>query len=211
MFLGSRTAASNQLRVGYPVLNFWSRHPTGVYDATKAIGARHERTDTAVYDGQALPKWNLSFGNQLTFGAFTLYGLVSMENGAIFNNSDRPFRILQDAGDEYLSTLAADGSVTAQTDSLTDFFTLFPARDSRDNVRIREITLAYQMPETLTQKIGLGRTTLTLAAKNVHWWDDCRCEDPNMNYTGGSSFSIGQGFLTTPAPRQFLLTVRTSF
>ena len=212
MVLGSRTATANQLRVGYPVLNFWSRRPVeGVYDPTKAIGQRHVREDTASYMGQGMPDWNLSFGNQLSFGAFTLYGLVSMEKGAIFNNSDRPFRIRQDAGDEYLATLGPNGEITAQTDSLTDYFTLFGAFDKRDNVRLREITLSYVVPESLLGRLGLGRTTLTLAAKNVHWWDDCNCEDPNMNYTGGSSFSIGQGFLSTPAPRQFLFTVRTAF
>jgi TonB-dependent SusC/RagA subfamily outer membrane receptor len=207
MVLGSRTAGGNQRRVGYPVLNFWQRPLTGYDPATRT----HTRGDTAVYSGQALPKWNLSFGNQLAFGPFVLYGLVSAEKGAIFNNSDRPFRIQQDAGDEYLSTLDAQGNTTAMTDSLDNYYRTFPAYDKRDNVRIREVTLGYLLPEVFSGRLGLGRTTLTLAAKNVHWWDDCNCEDPNMNYLGGSSFSQGSGFLATPAPRQFLLTVRTSF
>jgi hypothetical protein len=97
------------------------------------------------------------------------------------------------------------------TDSLDNYYRTFPAYDKRDNVRIREVTLGYLLPEVFSGRLGLGRTTLTLAAKNVHWWDDCKCEDPNMNYLGGSSFSQGSGFLATPAPRQFLLTVRTSF
>jgi TonB-dependent SusC/RagA subfamily outer membrane receptor len=204
---GSRTAGGNQLRVGYPVLNFWLRPMTGYDPATRT----HTRGDTAVYSGQALPKWNLSFGNQLSFGPFVLYGLVSAEKGAIFNNSDRPFRIQQDAGDEYLSTLDAQGGTTAQTDSLDNYFRNFPAHDKRDNFRIREVTLAYLLPEAFSGRLGLGRTSLTLAAKNLHWWDECNCEDPNMNYLGGSSFSQGSGFLATPAPRQFLLTLRTSF
>ncbi len=204
---GSRTAASNQLRVGLPVLNFWMRPPTGYNPQTRT----HTRGDTAVYMGQALPKWNLSWGNQLRFGNFTLYGLVSAEKGSIFNNGDRSFRIRQKAGDEYLSTLDANGAPTAVTDSLVNYFTLFQAYDKRDNIRIRELTLSYLVPDGLSSKLGLGRTTLTLAGKNLHWWDDCNCEDPNMNYLGGSSFGVGQGFLATPAPRQFLLTLRTSF
>lgn len=195
------------LRLGYTVAGRWARKMTG-YDAETRT---HTRTDTTVYWGPLLPTHNLSWGNTLTFGSFRFHTLISGEKGAVFNNSDRPFRVNQRGGDEYLSTLDADGNATASTDSIINFYELLGSNDERDNIRIREVSLTYSIPASVSDRLGLGRTTLTLAGKNLHWWDDCHCMDPNMNYLGGNSFSQGSGFLAQPQPRQFLMTFRTEF
>src|SRR5690606_5061928 len=191
------------------------------------------RTDTTIYIGRTLPNFNLSLGNELTFGAFRLYGLVSMERGAWFNNSDRPYRANFRSGDEYLSLIAESSSgncvtdwptgaqgpryvdaakqfcETVASDSLYNLFRTVGSIDKRDNVRIREVSLTYQLPEALTGRLGFGRTQLTLAAQNLHWWDDCHCMDPNMNYLGGADFGENAGFLAQPQPRMFKLSLRT--
>ena len=58
--------------------------------------------------------------------------------------------------------------------------------------------------------IGLGRSSLTLAGYNVHWWDDCHCPDPNQQYRGGDDFSTSP-FLGVPQPRQFVVSFKTRF
>jgi hypothetical protein len=206
------------LDLGYPVLDAWTRVPTG-YDATTNT---HTRSDTSHYIGPTLPTFNVSFGNELTFGSFRLYGLVTHESGAFFSNSDRPYRVRFRTGDEYLSLLDYSGCPasgcddettmrTFQSDSLFDYMNLFSTYDKRDNWRLRELTMTYTLPDGFTSRLGIGRTVMTLAAKNVHWWDDCNCMDPNMNYSGGSSFGVTSGFLAQPQARQFLLSVRTTF
>lgn len=170
----------------------------------------HARTDTAVYQGDPLPHWNASWSNTVTFGPFRVYGQVRGEWGATFPNGDRPYRIRQGGGDEYLSTLDAAGEPTAKTDSLVDYYTLVSAFDSRDHIRIQEVSLTYSLPEQFSGRFGLGRTTLTLSGYNLYWWDDCHCMDPSMQYVSGSSFNFS-GFLAMPQPRRFLVSVRTSF
>ncbi len=208
------------LRLGYPVLDAWTRVPVpGSYNRETN---RWTRSDTTHYIGPELPTFNLSLGNELTFGAFRLYGLVTHESGAFFSNSDRPYRVRFRTGDEYLSLLdysqcpasgCDDESTmrTFQSDSLFNYMNLFSTFDQRDHWRLREVTMTYTMPEGFTSRFGLGRTVLTLAAKNVNWWDDCNCMDPNMNYQGGSSFGVSSGFLAQPQARQFLMSVRTTF
>ena len=147
--------------------------------------------------------------------------LVTHESGAYFGNSDRPYRVRFRTGDEYLSLLDYSGCSggncnepdmrTFQSDSLFDYMNNFSTEDSRDNWRLREVTVTYSLPDGLTSRFGLGRTTMTLAGKNLYWWDDCNCMDPNMNYLGGTDFSVDAGFLAQPQPRQFLLSVRTTF
>ena len=90
-------------------------------------------------------------------------------------------------GDEYLSTLGADGMPTAQTDSLSNYYTLVGAFDSRDHIRLQEVSVSYSLPSSLSQSIGLGATSLTLSGYNLHWWDECNCMDPSIQYQPAST------------------------
>ena len=193
-------------REGYPIESIFGREVNGWDPETRT----HTRTDTAVYQGQPLPTWSGAFSNTVQVGPFRMFAQLRGEWGATFSNSDRPYRVRQNAGDEYLATLDASGDPTPVTDSLVNFFTLQSAYDSRDQIRIQEVSLTYELPDGLAGAIGLGRTTLTASGYNLWWWDDCNCMDPAMQYAGGSSFNFS-GFLAMPQPRRFLFSVRTSF
>lgn len=193
-------------REGYPVESIWDRSINGWDPETRT----HSRTDTLVYQGKPLPDYSGSFANTFTVGSVRLYAQLRGEWGAIFANSDRPYRIRQQAGDEYLSTLDAQGEPTAATDSILDMWSLVSAYDSRDQIRLQEVSLSWVLPNGIGERVGLGRTTLMLSGYNLHWWDDCNCMDPSMQYLGGSSFGFS-GFLAMPQPRKFVFSVRTAF
>ena len=206
------------LYLGLPVRHRRARVPVA-FDATTI---KHTSSDTAIFIGPSLPTFNLSLGNELTLGSLRAGVLVTREAGAYFGNSDRPYRVRFRTGDEYLATLdyskCAAGTRclesqmrTFQSDSLYDYMNRFSTEDLRSNWRIREATLTWSLPDGFTSRFGLGRTTMTLAGKNLYWWDKCNCMDPNMNYTGGADFATDAGFLAMPQPRQFLLSIRTSF
>jgi TonB-dependent SusC/RagA subfamily outer membrane receptor len=204
-------------RLGYPVQGNWSR----VITEWDAANKTHKRSDYLKYMGPPLPLNNMSVGNTLTFGRFRLYALISSESGAIFPNSDRPYKIRQGGADEILETydfknLDSDGnpSRTAATDSTLNYWSLVSAYDKRDNIRLREVSVTYSVPESWTSKIGLGPTDIIFSGQNVWWWDDCNCEDPNKQYTQGAYYGNnlygGQsGFLAMPQARTFLLTIKT--
>jgi TonB-dependent SusC/RagA subfamily outer membrane receptor len=190
----------------------YTRSLTGyTYDAATNTHD-HTRTDTTEFVGDPLPSLNLSLNNSFEIGAFRLYGLVTAEKGAWFSNSDRPYRTRQRAGDEYWSLVGDDGLPTLASDSILNYFTRLSSIDERDNLRIREVSLAYQVSEGLSDKLGLGRTSMTVAGQNLMWWDSCNCSDPNMAYRGGSANTIStSGFLAQPQPRTFVFTLRTTF
>jgi hypothetical protein len=167
-----------------------------------------------VFVGKPFPGWSGALGNTLEVGRFRLYGLVSWEKGATLSNGDRPYMTRQGGGDEYLSTFdfSQDPPVkTAASDSVYNYWNAVSAYDPRDNIRIRELSLSYELPTGLVGAFGLGRTSLTLAAQNLQWWDNCQCRDPNMAYRGGADFGFASGFLAMPQARKFLATLRTSF
>lgn len=191
---------------GFPVESVWGRGITS-YDATTNT---HSRSDTALFQGRPLPNYNASWSNRFTMGSFRIFTQIRGEWGAVFSNGDRSFRVRQRAGDEYLSTLGADGSATMQTDSLVNYYTLAQAFDSRDHIRLQEVSLSYQVPQSLYDAIGFGPTTVTLSGYNLHWWDSCNCMDPSIQYQPASTTNFS-GFLATPQPRRFLFSVKTSF
>jgi hypothetical protein len=132
----------------------------------------------------------------------------------VFSNGDRPYAVRFHTGDEYLSTFDFSGSKPARTaasDSLFNYWNLVNAFDSRDNLRLQEVSLSWELPRGLVSRLGLGRTTITAAGQNVWWWDHCHCRDPNGTWQGGADFGFNSDFLSTPQPRRFVATVRTVF
>ncbi len=192
-------------REGFPVDAQFQYVVTG-YDPTTR---RHTRSDTTMYFGSPLPTFNVSLGNTLSFGNFRLYGLVSAEKGAWFGNGDLPYRIRQGASD-YLYETYENGEPTARTDSLINYHTLISTVSKRDNIRVRDLSLSYSLPEAISNAAGFGRTSFTLSGQNLMWWDECQCADPNMQYNPGDPDNFS-GFLAMPAARRFMLSVRTSF
>jgi TonB-dependent SusC/RagA subfamily outer membrane receptor len=204
---GVTDAFGNPVRVGYAIGSVWSRYPVRYDEATKAW----IRSDTARYYGPPLPTFDLSYGSTITWKRFQFYGLLTVERGAWFLNSDRPYRFRQHTGDEFLALLGPDGAATAASDSALAYWSLFDDPEPRNNVRLRTISIAYDLPDLWMSRHGLGRTTLTLSANNIMWWDHCHCMDPNMNWAGADAFGTNNGFLSDPAPRTFRFAIRTHF
>ena len=206
--LGGVVLACCTVRKGYPVQGVWGRRPTG-YSVVNGRPVT-TRSDTNTYFGPPLPTMNASWANTLRWKGLQVYGMLSMERGAYFGNGDRAYRIRQGGSDEYLGTFV-NGAATFASDSIAQWASILDYFDKRDNVRLREVSLTYQVPERFSRFFKVGRSTITASGFNLMWWDDCNCVDPNMNWAGASSFTIGSGFLAQPSPRQYRLQVRTRF
>ncbi len=204
--LGTATPTTT-VRVGYPVGGVWAVAPKAYNSTTKTWTS----TDTAVFFGPPMPTFNMSYSPTVRWQRFQAYVLFTMAQGAVFNNGDRPYRFRQHAGDEYLALLGPRGVDTPAADSAVALWSRFTDIRSRDNVELREISLAWQVPQALSSRARLGQTTLTLSAHNIMWWDHCACQDPYTNWAGASAFNVASAFLTDPAPRQFRITVRSRY
>ncbi|MEQ8330200.1 MAG: SusC/RagA family TonB-linked outer membrane protein [Longimicrobiales bacterium] len=194
-------------REGYPVGTFVSRKIVGWDPAAAA----HTRSTYSTYLGQLFPKHLASWNNDFQLSQ-TLRMNVQFrgEWGAVMANSDRSYGVRQYAYDEYNQHLDANLEPTAAADSVLNYMRLVTPADSRDHIRLQELALTYQLPDGIMSRIGLERSSITLAGYNLMWWDDCNCPDPNQQYQGGASFSTSP-FLGLPQPRRFLLSFRTRF
>ena len=206
--LGGHIIGSNTTtRVGYPIQGIWMPRPVSFNTTTQ----RWTRSDTALYQGPPLPTLNLSYSPSLRWRNLTALALVTWERGAVISNSDRPYRFRQHTGDEFLSLLGPGGVNTAASDSVVHYWQLFDDPESRNNTRIRSISLSYDVPAFLSSRMGLGRTSITASEQNVKIWSHCHCQDPDFATYVGSDFSTSLGFLADPAPRQFRFAIRSRF
>ncbi|MBI3567430.1 MAG: TonB-dependent receptor [Gemmatimonadetes bacterium] len=214
--LGGVNLGNNAFRVGYPIGGVWDRVPTGFSVQNGGTCPSYgcpvtTRSDTARYLGPGLPTFNASWSNQYRYGQFTFYMLLSMEQGATFGNGDRAYRIRQGGSDEYLGALGPNGARTFKADSIAQWASILNYYDSRNNVRLRELSVSWAVPETFSKPMGFGATAIVFSGQNLWWWDHCNCVDPNMNWAGASSFTFNNGFLMQPAPRVFRMQIKTRF
>lgn len=193
--------------VGFPISDILDRGILG-WDPAKR---EHIRSVYSFYKGQGFPDHMTSLNSDFAIGQSLRVAVqVRGEWGASMRNSDRGYGVRQLAYDEYLMHLTPTGESTPASDSVLNRHRLVYPVDSRDNVRLQEISVAYTLPESVTAPLGLSRSTLTLSGYNLHWWDDCNCPDPNQLYQGGRDFATSP-FLGVPQPRQFKLTFKTRF
>jgi TonB-dependent starch-binding outer membrane protein SusC len=209
---GVTDAFGNPIRVGYPVGALFGIKPVSYAAPTaSAPFGTWTGTDTAVYFGPPLPTFNMSYAPTLKWRRISFYTLLTMERGAWFNNGDYPYRFRQHTGDDFLKLLGPGGANTFSSDSAVNYWHTFDAFDKRDNVRLRTISLGFDVPDRFAQAVRFGHTTMLLSAENVMWWDHCRCNDPNSNWAGADSFGNNGAFLTDPSPRLFRLSIRSHF
>ncbi|HTE47772.1 MAG TPA: TonB-dependent receptor [Gemmatimonadaceae bacterium] len=209
---GVTDAFGNPIKVGYPVGAVFGIRPVSYAAPTpSAPSGTWTGTDTAVFFGPPLPKFNLSYAPTLKWRAFTMYSLLTMERGAWFDNGDRPYRFRQHTGDEFLALLGPNGANTFSSDSAVNYWHTFSSFDQRDNVRLRSVSLAFDVPDAYAKYVRFGKTSVVLSGNNLMWWDHCHCNDPNSNWAGADPFGNNGAFLTDPSPRTFRMTVRTRF
>ncbi|HEX8945660.1 MAG TPA: TonB-dependent receptor [Gemmatimonadaceae bacterium] len=201
--IGSNTT----IRLGYPIQGIWMPRPVS-YNATTKTWVR---SDTTLYQGPPLPTFNFSYSPSVRWRSFQFLALLTVERGAVISNSDRPYRFRQHTGDEFLSLLGANGANTPASDSAVKYWALFDDPESRNNTRIRQLSLTYEIPVAMSSRLGLGHTTFTASEQNVKIWAHCHCQDPDFATYVGSDFSGSLGFLADPAPHQFRFAIRSRF
>ncbi len=86
-----------------------------------------------------------------------------------------------------------------------------PLRQARQRASARGLAQLAGAGEAQLDVPHRAAPAMSLAGQNLMWWDDCHCVDPNMNWAGADSYTIGSGFLAQPSPRQFRLQIRTRF
>jgi hypothetical protein len=71
--------------------------------------------------------------------------------------------------------------------------------------KLREVSVAFGVPQRLVSRYGFAGATLTFAGRNLRTWTKYKGLDPEINENGGANFSTDE-FLSQPHVRYY--TVR---
>ena len=77
--------------------------------------------------------------------------------------------------------------------------------DDASFTKLREVSVAFGVPQRLVSRYGFSGATLTFAGRNLHTWTKYKGLDPEINENGGANFSTDE-FLSQPHVRYY--TVR---
>lgn len=156
--------------------------------------------------GDPNPRWTGSWINELTIEKFTIRAQVdAMLNFQLMNYTRRTstaFGAHEDFGKELQGTLPA-GWAGAVIPIFQEF-----AEDG-DFVRIREISVAYNVGAV--ESLGIKTARVTLSGRNLALFTGYRGYDPEINSAAQGNLSRGADFSTVPIPRSISVGINLGF
>ena len=177
-------------------------------------------TDALVNMGTITPKYNGSLGLNLRYKEFELNALFVYAGG---NKLRLDVADLAESGYTMRSTHIQDRWTTANKEGVrmyldmdevgrqyaSDFAYWWKYSDQQvkdaNYIKLRSISLAYNLPRTLCKTLHLSNLRLTLQTNNLFYWSKVGKDiDPE-------SYSLGSGSRVVHQPRTFAIGLSTSF
>jgi TonB-dependent starch-binding outer membrane protein SusC len=155
--------------------------------------------------GDFEPKFVMGFSSDVTTGPFTLYGLLEWRHGGDLVN-------LTQAGFDGFGT-GPDAVAAAERVRL---FGLggSPYIQDASFLKLREITLSYQLPEHIVRSLFGGRVTgvrADLSGRNLATWTPYKGLDPEVSNFGTQNVQRGQDVTPYPPSRSYFFTLAVDF
>ena len=154
--------------------------------------------------GDTEPDFSVGFSNDFVVGPVRLYGLLDWRHGSSVVNLSQ---LIYD-----LSGTSAD--VDAADARLADLGVKAPYIQDAGFVKLREVTLSYDLPESLVRGI-LGdradRVSLQLSGRNLVTWTDYEGLDPEVSNFGNQNIIRSQDVAPYPPSRSFFVSLDVDF
>lgn len=220
---GQAYGTVQQHREGYPLGGYWilpaRRDENGVPLVTSAGAAIFAVGDTARrYAGTPSPKREIGFSNTFTLlKNFRVYALLDHKGGHhLFNfqeknrcqsndncaaNMDPRARSPQNAADSVLAK-----ELAVRRNAGIDYIWIQKA----DFTKLREVSLTYDAPASLTRFMGGRGASLTLSGRNLAIWSDYPGADPEVSSYGGRNFVRVDSY-AAPAARRFSASINLQY
>lgn len=212
-------AFGTQLRPDHPVSSKFAQVSNGYNAAGQATfdGVVITTATPLTYIGPAVPPRNGSFGSRLRFRSFNLRGTAQWATGGFTTNENFYAQNIFSTGERYYSVLAENGN--DPNAAAVKGYKASPLGNfiyKSDYLKLREVTLTYALPSTLT---GGNPASLYVSGRNLALWTKYPGADPeasvtyggNTGGTPGAGLSVGTEYGVAPQSRYILVGVNISF
>lgn len=192
------------------------------------------RSDTAHYLGTGIPPHTGGLGTRLGLAGVELFANAQWAAGHVVTNRTRADMIRNRTGAEYFTTVIAnnDNPANPQTDAVKQLVArgniLGEYTEPGDWLRVRELGLAYELPQRWSRTFGSGRTALSVTGRNLFTVSRYSGPDPEVAGTLVSpaltpqpyfvpgnrqfaTFAVSNDYFTVPQPRQVVVGIDVQF
>ncbi len=170
--------------------------------ATDSVGG----TVQEVQKGDAAPDFTMGFGNDFTFGRLRLTSLFDWSHGGDLVN------ITMDVYDAFgLSPNLADGGLLRAQRNDSHSVSQYVLDGSF--VKLRELTLSYELPEAFARRFLGGPRSLRVefSGRNLKTWSNYPGVDPEASNFGSQNISRFIDLAPFPPSRTFYFTFAASY
>lgn len=228
-------------QAGYPIGSFFGRRFLGIFRTEEEAKAYTVQPNAHAGDvkwkdidgngvindndkeviGSPYPKYYFGFNNTFTYKGFSLDIMTSGQVGQqVYNNSF----YLNNSGVQNNAQYVYDNRWVSPDQPGNGLFGRAIRGGKNDNTqyssvylfdasfwRIRNVTLAYALPNTLVNRLGLGGVRVYATATNLYTFTSYFGYDPETNVSGDSFTSFGLDFGAYPQARTVTFGVNLSF
>ncbi|HYL22033.1 MAG TPA: SusC/RagA family TonB-linked outer membrane protein [Gemmatimonadales bacterium] len=155
--------------------------------------------------GDYQPDFNMGISSEATYRHFRLYGLLEWRHGGSVVN------LTQNSYDTFLT--APDSAASAERLRLFGLGAS-PYIQDASFVKLREVTLSYDLPEDLVRTLFGGRVTAVraeLSGHNLVTWTPYKGLDPEVSNFGIQNINRGQDVTPYPPSRNFFFSLSVDF
>lgn len=170
--------------------------------ATDSVGG----TVQEVQKGDGAPDFTMGFGNDLTFGRLRLTSLFDWSHGGDLVN------ITMDVYDAFgLSPNQPDGGLLRA--QRNDSRSVSQYVQDGSFVKLRELTLSYELPESMAKRFlgGPRGLRVELSGRNLKTWSSYPGVDPESSNFGSQNISRFIDLAPYPPSRTFYFTFAASY
>jgi len=203
--------ATQRMQIGYAPGSYFQRPYTFADSNGDGKLSQSEVTlgPTATFQGQPFPDHGGSLSGTITlYQRLHLYGLVDGRFGNKLFNSTEQFRCgvgnCKGRNDPTASLEEQAAAVANIKGTQAGFM------EDADFVKLRELSLTYDVPSRVSSKIGASTLSVTIAGRNLATWTKYTGLDPELSEAGQNNFTTAD-FLTQPPVRYWILRANVTF
>jgi TonB-linked SusC/RagA family outer membrane protein len=187
------------------------------------------RSDELRNLGTVTPNWTGSISSELRFKDLALSALVDIRNGGHLINFETQYEVTNGrsiiTADRYTWTVLPGVNInsgqpnTVRVFKDPNYYRLMYGFDRHENqvepagyTKLREVTLAYRLPDRLTAWMNVRGATVFVTGRNLAVWSDFSLGDPEGDVYGGQNAG-GQYFrqFNAPQTRSWVVGLRSLF
>ena len=165
--------------------------------------------------GDATPDFNMSFSNDVRFGKLRLYGLLDWQKGGDVINLTKFLYDLGSNTADYADPVTVGGT---QTTAGAARLAAWPKQtkiyvEDASFIKLREVTLSYDLPERFTNLLGRGIRTaqVSVSGRNLLTFTDYTGLDPEVSNFGNQPIARNIDVAPFPPSRSFWFSLSLAF